>query len=123
MRNSCPSDVFISLVPFSVTLLVSEICLSLVFTFLLYHFVFSFAVSLPVIYCCVRDHMKRYGLKQHSFFVFLGLFLGVRVSGRLSGCASGCSPLPGEQLEQVVRRRGPWAVAGRVWAAKGRVLG
>lgn len=57
-------------------LLVSEICLSLVFTFLLSHFVFPFAVSLPVIYCCVRDHCETLWLEAAFIFCLSGIVSG-----------------------------------------------
>lgn len=68
MRNPCPSDVFISFV--------SEVCLSFVFTFLLSRFVFCFAVPLPVIYCCIKEHCKTLWLEATFVLCLSGIVSG-----------------------------------------------
>ena len=97
-------------------LLVSEICLSFVFTFLLSHFVFSYTVAFPIIYCFVRDHCQTLGLKA-TFILYLSGFVSggqrFRKGLTVSGCISGCSPWGGAAGEGVL---GSWE---GVWAAGG----
>lgn len=79
-------------------LLVSEICLSFVFTFLLSHFVFSYTAAFPIIYCFVRDHCQTLWLKA-TFILYLSGFVsggqGFRKGLTVSGCIWGCSPWDG----------------------------
>lgn len=71
--NSCPSDIFICVVMFSVKLLASEIGLSFVFTFSLPHFIFSCIASLLLIYCG-RNHCETLWLKTATFILYLSWF-------------------------------------------------
>lgn len=104
MLNSCPSNIFIFFVLFSVKLPL-QICLYFVFTVLLSHFIFLYTASLPVLYFCLRTHCKTLWQNTTTFISYLPRFLQVKISGRtcLSWCAYGCHPW-GVEVEQLGRR-------------------